>query len=1073
MLPPDHELFFPHVLRVEASAGSGKTFLLACRFVQFLLSEKIPRGRLENLLAITFTNEATAEMRQRILELLKQAAFGEKQAVEVLSPLLDLSQARMKELALKQTDEILAAYDEWQVRTIDSFIYRLIQAAPQELGLSRQDEIETHEAPLRAAALDRILLCSAQDPVLWGLLHDLVHHYLLFQARGSWWPREELLKVLESLNEKEATYGLRFETGKGRKGSQDLAMELSRSAQGLLDKADANGLKLKSHSYKALSGTASGDLPKALSSKAWEREDLKELCLKGSNVPAEDISIEWKALRTLAGAYAETRTLEVSKPYLKMLVPWRDQLSDLKSGSRSIFLSDINGLARRLLSELILPEVIFRLGDRLYHFLLDEFQDTSSLQWGNLFPLIDNAVAQGGSLFCVGDRKQLLYRWRGSDLEVFQRGPEAFGSLGDTGLVDLILPYNWRSREVLLEFVAQVFGMGNLERWINEEPAISDVLDPGYVGNVFSGAAQELPPAHAISHKGGMVRVKILSQEGSLEEVKEESKLSLVRLLKEDVLTRHGPRDILVLVRDNQDVQDFSHCLISAGIPVFSHRQLDIREDLLVQEILEILRFLERPVDDQALASVISGDVLKGAWKSEAAGLSPWEWLEGQRLKSEGRGMKYLYQRLQKDFPVLWEKTLGDAFGSVGFLPPYDLVSMLVRSMDLIRHFPDHFIALSHLLELLHAHEPEYGGDLRGFIQWIETGPDEIFGVKTPQEIDAVRVMTIHKAKGLEARVVILPLATLGMRADGRIYSMDGGVLKVWHTSRELRNVSQRLSDLYKDECGRAWLDELNVLYVSLTRAKDELYVFVPQKAGGRQKNRLISLLEPLLNGNLVAKWGNTIEREIPKREESDLKGQPVDRRPHEETRKKRKKADDEGWNWPKYLIRRPTELKVLLSPTRKKAMGLGDFVHRLLARLDGPMDCQCNPEEVQALLQEIFLSISKSPDVDTGKEIDIGTIARTVCHPLARPLFWTGAGDETCVEKEVADKSGELFRLDRLVKGQNTLWVGEYKTGSKTRAEDRIQVSQYLNLLSQLYPDHEIRGVMLYLDQESAEVIG
>ncbi|MBA7629972.1 RecBCD enzyme subunit RecB [subsurface metagenome] len=469
---------------------------------------------------------------------------------------------------------------------------------------------------------------------------------------------------------------------------------------------------------------------------------------------------------------------------------------------------------------------------------------------------------------------------------------------------------------------------------------------------------------------------------------------------------------------------------------------------------------------------MIAGDILRGTWKSEAAGLSTWEWLEGRRLKSEGRRAKYLYQRLQKDFPGLWAKTLGDAFSSVGFLPPYDLVSMLVRRMDLIRCFPDHFVALSHLLELLYAHEPEYGGDLRGFIQWMETGPDEIFGVKTPQEIDAVRIMTIHKAKGLEAKVVILPLATLGMRADGRIYSMDGGVLKVWHTSQELRNVSQRLLDLYKDECGRAWLDELNVLYVSLTRAKDELYVFVPQKAGGK-KNRLISLLEPLLNGNLVAKWGNTIEREIPKREESDLNGQPVDRGPHEETSKKRMKRVDEGWNWPKYLVRRPTELKVLLSPTRKSATGLGDFVHRLLARLDGPLDCQCSPVEVQVLLQEIFLSISESPDVDTGKEIDLGTIARTICHPLARPLFWTGTGDQTWVEKEVADKSGELFRPDRLVKGQNILWVGEYKTGSRARAEDRRQVSQYLDLLSQLYPDHETRGVILYLDQESAEEIG
>jgi ATP-dependent helicase/nuclease subunit A len=1075
ILPSDRELYFPHALRVEASAGSGKTSLLSCRFVQFLLSEKIPRGSLKNLLAITFTNEATVEMRQRILKLLKQAAFEEKEAMEILSPLIDLSQGKIKERALRQTDEILERYDEWQVRTIDSFIYRLIQAAPQELGLSQQDEIETHEAPLRSAALDRVLLCSARDQVLWGLLRDLVHHYLLFQARGSWWPRTELLHVLESLNEKETTYGLPFEISKRRKGSTALAAELSRSARNFLDNADAHGLKLKSHSRKSLSRVASRDLPKALSSKSWEIEEVKDLCLKGASIP-EGTSSEWKTLKTLAGKYAEARALEVSGPYLKLLIPWRDQLSDLKSRSRRIFFNDINGFAKRLLNEFVLPEVIFRLGDQLYHFLLDEFQDTSILQWETLFPLIDNAISQGGSLFCVGDRKQLLYRWRGSDLEVFQNGPESFASLGDTGPLDFVLPYNWRSREVLLKFVARVFDRENLERWTKEEPVVSDVLDPCYVGNMFSGAAQRLPPAHALSHKGGLVKVEVLGQKGRSEEIKEESKAGLVKLLKEDILLRHIPSDILILVRDNKDVQDFSHTLISEGVPVFSHRQLDIREDPIVKEILEILRFLEMPVDEQALASVITGDIIKAAWEAETVGISAWKWLEDQRLKNKGQLKKYLHKRLQEDFPDLWLKTLSDAFNSVGFLPPYDLVSMLIRRLDLIRGFPDHFVALSHLLELLYANEPEYGGDLRGFIQWIETGPDELFGIRTPQEIDAVRIMTIHKAKGLEAKVVILPLTTLGIKADNRIYSMDDGVLKIWHTSRELRNVSKRLLDIYKEDCGKTWLDELNVLYVSLTRAKDELYVFVPQHAGGRQKNRFLPLVEPFLNGDLMAKWGAP-ERIMPPAERAigqkiGLREQVVAFDPCAKTRKSRVKKLDKGCNWSKYLVRRPTDLKVLLSPTRRRATGLGDFIHRLLARMDGPLDCQSNPDEVFALLQKIFWSVPKSPYIDIDKEIDLDAIARTICHPTARPLFWTDTGDQTWVEKEVADRSGEIFRPDRLVRGKNTLWIGEYKTGGSIRVEDKRQVSRYLDLFSQLYPDCETRGLILYLDKEEVERI-
>ena len=1046
LIPSDRELSFPHVLRVEASAGSGKTFLLACRFVQFLLSDKIPHSRSKNLLALTFTNEATVEMRRRILKLLKQVAFAEEKATEVLSHLLDMPEARMKEAAQRQVDEILARYDEWQVKTIDSFIYRLVMAAPQELGLSWQDEIETHEAPLKRAALDHILLDSTQDPGLWGLLQGFVQYYLRSKRGASWWPEKELLQILEGFNEKESTCGLCLETGERKKGSSYLAGELSRSAQEFLKRLRDQGLKLKDHANKAISRVAGRELPGALSSKAWATDRLQDLCLKGASVP-QDLSAGWKALRRLAGAYAEKRALEMACPYLDLLDPWRRCLSGLKARSRSIFLSDINALARRLFEEFILPEIVFRLGDRLYHFLLDEFQDTSALQWRNLFPLIENALSQGGSLFCVGDRKQLLYRWRGSDLEVFQNGAEAFRSLGNSDLQDIVLPYSWRSREVILQFVSQVFSRENLGHWIGENPDISEALDPGYIIDVFSGARQELSPERASSGRDGMVRIELLEEKDNSEDIKEEARYRSTRLLREDILKRHLPKDVLILVRDNQEVQDLSHYLMSAGIPVFSHRQLDIRGDPVVQGILDTLRFLDRPVDDLALASVLTGEALSAIWQAEVPDLSPWEWLEK-------RCTDHLYQRLRKEIPGLWEKTLKDAFDSVGFMPPYDLVSILIRRWRLIQNLPGHSAALNQLLELLYIYGPEYGSNLRGFIKWVETGPDEVFEVKTAQETDAVKIMTIHKAKGLEADVVILPFAVLGIKTDTRIYSVEDKALRLWHTSKELRNVSQRLSDLYRREYGRNWLDELNVLYVSLTRARDELYLFVPKKVRGRQKNRLISLLEPILKGNPVAEQGR-IGPGLPKRQ--------IEQR---EVPERSREMGEGVWNWPRYLVRRPRDPEVLMPLARRRAMGLGDMVHRLLARLDAPLEVPAVPEEVEALLQRSLLSVPKIPGPDTDREIDLKTMARTICSPLARPLFWPDSESQTWVEREIADRSGNLFRLDRLVKDQNTLWIGEYKTGKRTRAEDRQQVSQYMDLLSGLYPDHEIRGVILYLEK-------
>lgn len=1085
ILPRDDALPFPHICRVQASAGSGKTYLLACRFVQYILSDRIPRSRLQDLLAITFTNEATAEMRRRILSLLKRLTFGDPEVLKSVSPLFSMKQDRLQERAARQVDELLSHFDDWQVRTIDSFVHRLIQSAPAELGLSPRQEIVSHEAEYFAAALDRILWRLPQAADLRTRLREFVVHYMHAQERAAWWPHSALLSMLQEFHGIEASHGLSFKV-RPETGFFGLAKELALSSQTFLREAEDQGVALKQHAHAAIEAAGDKQLPRALGRKAWGEPELVALCRKGTKVP-EALARNWGALRHLAGQYAMALAEVTARPYLRLLVPWRHELSELKAKGQVIFLSDLNRLARRLLDEVVLPEVVFRLGESLHHYLLDEFQDTSALQWANLFPLIDNALAQGGSVFCVGDKKQLLYRWRGSDLAVFTHGLESFRSVEPASRLELVLPYSWRSREVILETVSRIFSEENIRAWIRSECGLPD---EAIFLNVFSKIQQAIPGDRlGGGSQGGLVEIRLLP-DGNRAATEEACHAELMPLLKDEILPRRSPREILILVRDNREVLEITGWLTASGVPVISHRQMDVRHDSVVRELLQILRFLDRPTDDRALAAILAGWLMADLWAELASNRERpdiWAWLEacrGATGETTGRGgdparRRYLYQQLQDAHAALWDSVFEELVQAVGFMPPYDLLVRVIRRLDVESRFPAHEAAVQHLLELIHIHEANGGQDLEAFLQWVEDGPEDVFMANAPGDVDAVRVMTVHKAKGLEAEVVILPLASVAVRGSSRIYRADSDGLSIFHLNTELRQVSPELDRWYKEEQEQQWVDELNVLYVALTRARDEMYVFVPSKAG-QARNRLVGLLAPILGGERAKTLGLRPTQEVVERPASkpslhrssslDIVGSHSKDHGQEAVQETEPAAGrgnglgGTGCRWPALLVRRGPDLEKAISPHRRRALWQGEAVHRLLALLPTRLPADPQPEAVREYLERLFAG---SQDLIAREALlDCALLAHTLCDPLARPLFWPEEGASARVEKEIADAAGELYRLDRLILGQSDLWVGEYKTGAGPRHGDFNQLRHYLRLLPSIYPERKPTGLLLYVEE-------
>ncbi len=1068
-LPKDTQLAFPHILVVEASAGSGKTFQLACRFVQYLVSRNIPNSQLHGIAALTFTNEAAIEMRRRTLQFLKETAFGKGVSFDAIKEIVELETNALKKAAMEKVDELIGRYDSLQVRTIDSFLYGIVLGAAAELGLSPMDEIMPFDTLAKEAALDALFVKAAADSGLLKKLTTSVLRAVKMHESTSWWPRLILSELTRTYDEKESIYGKSFERHVSWKEHEEIRHKLEKLADLFLKEAEQLGLELKKYSMEAIERLAGGEISKALKSKAFERDDPGELFkgMKGGGKVPPRIDEIWSEIRGLLPALCESAALQAGGNYLDILYSWRKELEKWKENSRAFFFSDINQYANRVIKDIATPEIILRLGEELHHFLIDEFQDTSLVQWETIRPLIENSLAQGGSLFCVGDRKQLLYRWRGSEETVFVDGPRCFPSVAGESLYEIQLPYNRRSRMEILSFVCRLFSAENLCAWLAEEKErASAFLDESSIVKAYSGACQQVPDDYDTKSGDGFVHLELMEEGiGDTKKMYEASKRWCVDLLKDDILKRYEPSDVMILCRRNADVETFSAALLEASVPVFSQHQMSIKADPIVGEIYSLLSFALNPEDKVALVRLLTGSIAQKVWGAipGAAG-----WSLAERICSiissrpeKQDNPRYVSRVVEDVCPDLWHRVLKPFVEQCGQLSPYEMASLFIRQYEVKQNFPHHWQMVSHFLALLHGDASWQPVDWPDLDFWHEA-PDDIFQVK-PGETNAVRVMTVHKAKGLEADVVILPFATLAPESRGTLIEVGESCLRIYKTKSSERKYSPKLHQLYMKEMERRWMDELNVLYVSVTRPRNELYMLVPPRAG-RAKNSLANLVHPILNGETMRPFGTKTpkpkgQRPRPEYDYSSSSTQLIET-----------SASLPEWKWPGYLVRRH-ELKSIHGRSLKalKAADIGVEIHALLARIAGFVPVTQEPGAVETYLTELLESrADRGHEYILKKDIlaKLFAVAKTLCHPLARDLFWSDSEGQVWTEMEIADREGNLYRADRVVKKGGGILVGEFKTGVSLEEKDKEQIKLYLKLIRELYPHCEVKGLLLYLDK-------
>ncbi|MCM8770604.1 MAG: UvrD-helicase domain-containing protein, partial [Candidatus Omnitrophica bacterium] len=458
--------------------------------------------------------------------------------------------------------------------------------------------------------------------------------------------------------------------------------------------------------------------------------------------------------------------------YIDIFNETLNEFRGLSRAQDALFLEQLNKEAHRLFGKdkITVPELYYRLSLRLRHFLIDEFQDTSVLQWLNICGMVEEAVSSGGTLFYVGDKKQAIFRFHGGEVSLFDAVRENFKNYKiDSSTLNI----NYRSQKQIVDFNNRVFSEDNLSKFLHD--FIATKKDNHFLGpadiqdiiRVFGDARQ----SYRKENQEGFVKAEFIDADDA-ENYAELIKPKLIKLV-EELKVRFGYENIAILTRKNEDVALLTEWLLEYNIPVESEKTLNIRENPLIKEFISLLKFLNSPIDNLSFASFIMGEIFL-----RASGLKR-EVVEGFlfeiNLLSKERDIGYFYKEFRSKFPAIWQALLEDLFRSVGIVPLYELAQGACEKLEVFKNFPDSHGFFMRLWELVKENAKEHS-TISAFLEYFDRAPQEHLYVNVTKS-SAVKILTIHKAKGLGFGAVIIPFLEMEIKVGGAGNNLGQGYL--------------------------------------------------------------------------------------------------------------------------------------------------------------------------------------------------------------------------------------------------------------------------------------------------------
>ena len=1062
---------------VRASAGSGKTYRLSYEYVKRALgtSEQEFPELYRQILAVTFTNKATDEMKRRIVREINDLANGKTAKGEApqfaaeLQAELTLSADELRLRAARLRTRILHDYSHFTVLTIDKFFQRIIRAFIRELGVESDFTLELQTESVLGTAADRLIEETLTDGQLRAWIGRFIEEQIE-EGRG-WDVKRELTALGREIFSEE--YKKRGTTAKSREEMQKIIStavaqtekikaEMVEQAQQSLQILRENGLARDDFPY-AKSGfinyfytVASGDVWGGYGKRVADALESDNKWYAAASPRKGDIigliPLLKPLLAKICALYDENRQFAHTTGLLRENFRSFGLLNNLSEyvqqacGERNVMLmANTNRIINDLIGNNDAPFIFEKAGNRFLHFMIDEFQDTSAAQWNNFLPLLSNAVAQSDSdpVLLVGDVKQSIYRWRGGDWEILgEHVNQAF-----TEIEEWTLDCNYRSSGRIVRFNNEVIAsavetadaeLNALLAQARQAGAIPSELHDrlyGILTRAYTDCRQKV--ARESTANEGYVR--FIQYEKEVAGRREKHLIDAIEGLQ---CRGFRAADVAVLVRRNAEAVEVANYLLEYKS---THPDSPYCYDVVTQEALTIgrspvVRFV---VACFRLAVRIDDSIARAVY-----------------LRALGRSVA---EALTDN-----ECTFLDSLRRISPEEAFEQV--------LLEHHPDKQPGSVAYLQAFHDQLLSFGNsrisDIPLFLKWWdETGANE--SINLPKGQNAITIITIHKSKGLEFPAVIMPYATWDMTPSPRTLlwtetpDKPFGELGAMPVKFKKTMAESAFAPDYFRELVYTQVDNLNMLYVALTRAEKELHLMMPRlkKAEGSRVSDL--LLRSLRtdgtavavgswegtatdnDGDLIYEWGQPVccARSVGSPESPVENSYPTFRF----TGKLRLKREADRY-------RNDTDGSWRLSPRQ-----YGRLMHKVFESVS-------TIDEIDGVLDRLTLEGTISSD-DRHQLANVLMVAFE--HAQVRRWFdgsWTEIRNENDII--VPGHTASLRRPDRVMVRDGKVVVVDYKFGQKENKHYGRQVEGYMDLIRQM-GHTDVEGYIWYVEMGNVVPVG
>lgn len=1084
----------------RASAGSGKTHLLTGFYIKLLfLRRLLPEthsGEMNfgEILAVTFTNKATAEMKERIIKEIFQLKNDPARSdywedltglkkIEKKEP-IPTSYTPQADAVSKKASALLARilneYSSFSISTIDSFFQKIVRSFARELNIPGNYEVELDIDRVLDAAVSNFLdkLDKKRAPNLFKWMEDFSTKRI--EEGAGWDFRKELFELAKGVLTSEEyrshkvaieaftndigelTDYMKMLTLKQRQWRERL-VELGKEGVRAMEECglrpeDFTGSSNSHMFHFALWATGAEKKPTdtfvkhSVDASGWFTK--KSPYAKGLSQTSTDriLAVMQAAVAHYSGTiYSHYKTacaLRVHFYELGILANIDRELTEYCNEQNFMLLSSTTEMLSRLIGDDDAPFIYEKTGTKIHSYMIDEFQDTSGMQWKNFMPLVSNALADNYQNLIVGDVKQSIYRWRGGDWNLLNTKINSYEQELHYDDKDS-LRTNWRSLKNIVEFNNSFFPslVSKLDTMLQSGSLITDI---------YSDVCQELPSKREKDDAPkGLVSVSFLEPTDEdrqpIEKPKKQDFIDAAKHRLPEViieLQKNGyeANEIAILCRKNGECQWCAEALLRYKQ---EHPECPYCLDIISDEALTLGA---RPTI-QALVSIMQHLLSPKAEIPRTVAWSNYLQLKGMSCEEALANYFDLKEEERNFHPELSHR------------PLYEMTEELIRLLP-----PEACKAdapfLQAFRDLVLDYASKQGSDLAGFVGWWEESGYKK-SISIPEQQNALQIMTVHKSKGLGMPAIVMPYATWDIDIDTSHQSIlwckprEGDFKKEVLLPVEL---SEQLGEtIFREEYERerqcAVIDNLNTAYVAFTRAKEALVILAPKPtkpASGKMNSRLEHWLEAYCHEKGYSNqltWGDWQRPSKKEDEEKTSKNEA-----QQEVAKKQIEQEEDTAS-PTLTL---PKISILHDPGKPDvtAKERGNYIHAVLQEIR-------TADEADEVIERLYLRHDIDPEVICHKEMT-ESIHKLLEMPEVAPWFRQGL---TVLNEQTIMGEEKMSRPDRIIMDeQGHATVIDYKTGSLHKGQ-KAQVMRYMGLLRQI-GFKTVSGYLLFIKDQQVLAI-